>query len=44
LICGKNAGWVQGVHGGFGYGKQNVKGEGVLDFADSIGIKVANTW
>jgi len=31
------------VHGGFGYGKQNVEGERVLDFADNFGLKVANT-
>jgi len=34
----------EGVHGGFGYGKQNVDGERVLDFADSFGLKVTNTW
>jgi len=32
------------VYGGFGYGKQNVEGERVLDFAYSFGLKVANTW
>jgi len=32
------------VHGDFGHGKRNVEGERVLDFAESFGLKVANTW
>jgi len=34
----------EGVHGGFGYGKRNVEGKKALNFADSFGLKVANTW
>jgi len=34
----------EGVHGGFHYGKQNVEGERVLEFADSLELKITNTW
>jgi len=40
---GKMQGGYEGAHGGFGYGKRNVEGERMLDFADSFGLKVANT-
>jgi len=41
---GKMQDRYEGMHRGFGYGKRNVEGKRVLDFADSIGLKVANTW
>ena len=33
-----------GVHGGFSYGDRNNEGERVLDFADSLGYRVMNTY
>jgi len=41
---GKMQDGYKGTHGGFGYGKRNIEGERVLDFADSFGLKFANTW
>jgi hypothetical protein len=32
-----------GVHGGFGYGNRNQKGEGILNFALAYDLIVANT-
>ena len=32
----------EGVHGGFGFGKQNVEGEMILEFA--LNLAVLNTW
>ena len=34
----------EGVHGGFGFGKINVEGEMILEFADAWNFVVANTW
>ena len=34
----------KGVHGGFGFGKRNVEGEMILEFADAWNFVVANTW
>ena len=34
----------EGVHGGFGFGKRNVEGEMILEFADAWNLVVANTW
>ena len=34
----------EGVHGGFGFGKRNVEGEMILEFADAWNYVVANTW
>ena len=34
----------EGVHGGFGFGKRNVEGEMILEFADAWNFVVANTW
>ena len=33
----------EGVHGGFGFGKGNVEGEVILEFADALNFVVANT-
>jgi len=33
----------EGLFGGFGFGKENVEGERILDVADSFGLKVVNT-
>ena len=32
------------MHGGFGFGKRNVEGEMILEFADAWNFVVANTW
>ena len=32
------------MHGGFGFGKQNVEGEMILEFADALNLAVLNTW
>ena len=32
------------MHGGFGFGKRNVKGEMILEFADALKLAVLNTW
>ena len=34
----------EGVHGGFGFGKRNVEGEMILEFAEALNFVVANTW
>ena len=51
LICGDLNGHVgseidgfEGVHGGFGFGKRNVEGEMILEFADALNLAVLNTW
>ena len=51
LICGDFNGHVgtgidgfEGVHGGCGFGKRNLEGEMILEFADSLNLAVANTW
>ena len=51
LICGDLNGHVgseidgfEGVHGGFGFGKQNVEGEMILETADALNLAVLNTW
>ena len=35
---------VYNVHGEFGFGNRNVKGEMILEFADALNFVVANTW
>ena len=32
------------MHSGFGFGKRNVEGEMILEFADALNFFVANTW
>ena len=51
LICGDLNGHVgseidgfEGVHDGFGFGKRNVEGEMILEFADALNLAVLNTW
>ena len=51
LICGDLNGHVgseidgfEGVHGGFGFGKRNVEGEMILEFADALNLAVLNMW
>ena len=51
LICGDLNGHVgsemdgfEGVHGGFGFGKQTVEGEMILKTADALNQAVLNTW
>ena len=34
----------EGVHKGFGFGKRNVEGEMILEFADVSNFVVANNW
>ena len=34
----------EGVPGGCGFGKRNLEGEMILEFADSLNLAVANTW
>ena len=34
----------EGLHGGFGWGERNGKGENLLEFADSCGMIVSNTY
>ena len=41
-ICALSAGF-EVVHGGFGYGSRNQKGEEVLDFAITFDLMIANT-
>ena len=51
LICGDMNGHVrgevdgfEGVHGGYGFGRQNVDGEMLLEFADALDFAIVNTW
>ena len=51
LICGDMNGHVgaevdgfEGVHGGYGFGRRNVDGEMLLEFADALDFAVVNTW
>jgi hypothetical protein len=51
LLCGDFNGHVgvdadgfDGVHGGNGFGRRNSEGEVLLEFADSMGMVIANTW
>ena len=32
------------MHDGFGFGKRNVEGEMILEFADALNLAVLNTW
>ena len=32
------------MHGGFGFGKRNVEGEVILEFADALNQAVLNMW
>ena len=41
---GKHSAGYEGVHRGFGYGRRNAEGERLLEFADSFGLKIMNTW
>ena len=51
LICGDMNGHVgaevdgfEGVHGGYGFGRRNVDGEMLLEFADALDFAIVNTW
>ena len=51
LICGDMNGHVgaevdgfEGVHGGYGFGRRNVDGEMLLEFADALDFDIVNTW
>ena len=35
--------WFGSVHGGQGYGKRNINGEMMLEFADAMELAVMNT-
>ena len=35
---------VEGIHGGFGFGRANAEGQRVLDFAVSFDLAIANTF
>merc|ERR1711913_244479 len=39
----ETAGYV-GVHGGVGYGDMNEEGRRILDFSDTHGLTIGNTW
>ena len=34
----------EGVHGGYGFGRRNVDGEILLEFADALDFAIVNTW
>ena len=34
----------EGVHGGYGFGRRNVDGEMLLEFADALDFAIVNTW
>ena len=34
----------EGVHGGYGFGRRNVDGEMLLEFADALDLAIVNTW
>ena len=34
----------EGVHGGYGFGRRNVDGEMLLEFADALEFAIVNTW
>ena len=51
LICEDMNGHVgaevdgfEGVHGGYGFGRRNVYGEMLLEFADALDLAIVNTW
>ena len=51
LVCGNMNGHVgaevdgfEGVHGGYGFGRRNVDGEMLLEFADTLDFTIVNTW
>ena len=51
LICGdlnehvvSEIDGFESVHGGFGYGKQKVECEMILETADALNLAVLNTW
>ena len=51
LICGDMNGHVgaevdgfEGVHGGYGFGRRNVDGEMLLEFADALDLAIVNAW
>ena len=41
---GRGADGFEGVHGGKGCGIKNAEGEMLLEFADTMGLAVCNTW
>ena len=51
FICGDFNGYVggeadsyEGTHGGHSFGRKNLEGELLLEFADARDLVVANTW
>merc|ERR1712082_534649 len=41
---GKDIAGYVGVHGGVGYGDMNEEGRRILDFSDTNGLTIGNTW
>ena len=41
---GKNSGGYSAVHGGVGYGDRNADGVRILEFCDTFGLTIGNTW
>ena len=41
---GRSANGYEGVHGGQGWGDRNKEGEKILEFADSFGMVIGNTF
>ena len=41
---GEEARRYEGVHGGYGFGERNREGEMLLDFSDSIEMRIMNTY
>jgi hypothetical protein len=41
---GKEVGGYKAVHGGVGYGERNADGQRILEFCDTLGLTIGNTW
>ena len=41
---GRASACYEGIHGGFGHGRRNAEGEYVLEFCDSLGLVLCNTF
>jgi hypothetical protein len=41
---GEKTDGFEGIHGGRGFGSRNLEGEMLLEFAESMGLRVMNTW
>ena len=43
-MLGREVDGFEGVHGGYGFGRRNVDGEMLLEFADALDLAIVNTW